>query len=58
MILAVDVEEKERARLESLGLLPGVEINILARGAGPLLVAVGESRVVIERDIADGIIVA
>jgi len=57
LILAVNLEEKERRRLESLGVLPGAEISVLARGLGPMIVAVGDSRVMIEQDIAENIIV-
>lgn len=57
LVLAVNVEEKQRLRLESMGILPGVEISVIAKGAGPLIVAAGESRVMIEEDIAKNIIV-
>lgn len=57
LVVAVDLEEKERLRLESMGILPGVEISILAKGIGPLIVAVGEARVMVEQNIAEGIIV-
>jgi len=57
LVVAVDLSEKERLRLESMGILPGVEISVLARGAGPLIVAVGDSRVMIEADIAERILV-
>jgi len=57
LVLAVNLEEKQRLRLESMGILPGAEISILAKGVGPLIVAVGESRVMIEQDIAANIIV-
>jgi Fe2+ transport system protein A len=57
LVVAVNVEEKQRLRLESMGILPGVEISVVAKGVGPLIVAAGESRVMIEEDIAKDIIV-
>ncbi|MDL2259551.1 ferrous iron transport protein A [Deltaproteobacteria bacterium OttesenSCG-928-K17] len=57
LVIAVNLEEKERLRLESMGIMPGVEISILARGVGPLIVTVGEARVMVEQEIAEGIIV-
>ena len=52
LIVAVDAPEKERKRLESIGVVPGVEVGILADNGGPILVAIGESRLAIERDLA------
>ena len=57
LVLAVDLEEKERLRLESMGILPGVEVSILAKGSGPLIIMAGDSRVMIEQEIARKIIV-
>lgn len=57
LILAVDLGEKERLRLESMGILPGVEVSILAKGTGPIIVVAGDSRVMIEHEIASKIIV-
>lgn len=57
LVTAVDLKEKERRRLESMGILPGAEISVLARGSGPLLLSVGDSRVVLERMVARNIIV-
>jgi|GEM_PF-4158845 len=57
LVVAVNLEEKERLRLESMGILPGVEISVLTKGLGPLIVAVGDSRVMVERNIAKNIIV-
>lgn len=62
MILAINpsgkISEKERLRLESMGILPGTEISILTKGAGSLIVAVGDSRVILQREVAENIVVA
>lgn len=57
LVIAVNLDEKERMRLESMGIMPGVEIKILAKGIGPLIVAVGEARIMVEQNIAEGVIV-
>ena len=57
LVVAVELNEKESLRLESMGLLPGTEISILAKGVGPLIVAVGETRVMVEQDVAEKILV-
>ncbi|MCM0756527.1 ferrous iron transport protein A [Desulfovibrio aminophilus] len=53
LVIAIDGGRMATMRLEDLGILPGVEISVLANAAGPLLVSVGESRVIVERGIAD-----
>ncbi len=57
-VLAVEAEEPERKRIEGLGIFPGGEVRVLAAGAGPVLLAVGETRVAIERDLAAKVFVA
>ena len=49
---------KEMKRLESMGIIPGVKISVLTKGEGPMVVAVGDSRVIIEPDVAANILVA
>ena len=45
---------KARCRLASLGILPGSVLRVVANpGVGPLLLSVGESRLMIERGVAD-----
>jgi len=56
-VIAVDAGIRARTRLESLGIIPGVEVDILSNGSGPLLVSVGESRIMVERGIAEKVVV-
>ena len=58
IVLAVDAPEAQRQRLESIGGLPGVELDVLADNGGPILVAVGQARVAVERALAATVIVA
>jgi ferrous iron transport protein A len=45
---------KARCRLASLGLVPGCSFQVVANaGRGPLLLRVGESRVMVERNVAN-----
>lgn len=47
-----------RCRLASLGLIPGSELLVIANpGIGPLLLSVGESRLMVERGIAAKVLV-
>ena len=58
LVVAVDAGTRAKTRLESLGIIPGVEIDVLSNGLGPMLVAVGESRVMVERGIAEKVLIA
>lgn len=45
---------KARCRLASLGLFPGCQLQVVANpGFGPLLLSVGESRLMVERGVAE-----
>ncbi len=45
---------KARCRLASLGLFPGCTLQVVANpGIGPLLLSVGESRLMVERGVAE-----
>ena len=57
-IVAVDCGRKAQARLDSMGLVPGTEVGVLNNGRGPMIVCVGEGRVIVERGIAEKVIVA
>jgi ferrous iron transport protein A len=56
-VVAINAGCKARTRLESLGIIPGVEVDVLSNGNGPMLVSVGESRVMVERGIAEKVFV-
>ncbi len=49
---------KARCRLASLGLIPGSRLRVVANpGFGPLLLSVGESRLMVERGVAGKVLV-
>lgn len=49
---------KARCRLAALGLLPGSRLQVVANtGIGPLLLSVGDSRLMVERGIAAKVVV-
>ena len=49
---------KARCRLAALGLIPGSQLLVIANpGVGPLLLSVGESRLMVERGIAAKVLV-
>ncbi|WP_147822470.1 FeoA family protein [Salidesulfovibrio onnuriiensis] len=57
-IVAVDAGYKARVRLESMGLIPGTAVDVLNNGGGPMIVSVGEGRIMVERGIAGKVLVA
>lgn len=57
-VVAVDAGFNAKIRLESLGIIPGVEVEVLSNSQGPMLVSVGEGRVMVERGIAEKVLVA
>jgi ferrous iron transport protein A len=38
--------------------MPGVQVDVVANGGGPMIISVGEGRVMVERGIAEKVIVA
>ncbi|WP_461210693.1 FeoA family protein [Desulfocurvus sp. DL9XJH121] len=59
LVIGMNGGGRVRARLESMGLVPGTEIRIMNNGgAGPLLISTGEGRLTIGRGIAEKILVA
>nr|WP_287412591.1 FeoA family protein [Pseudodesulfovibrio sp.] len=57
-VVAIDAGCKARTRLESIGIIPGIEVDVLNNSRGPMLVSVGEGRVMVERGIAQKVLVA
>jgi len=57
-VVAIDAGRRARTRLESMGIIPGIEVDVLNSGRGPLIVSVGEGRIMVERGIANKILVA
>ncbi|NDV19050.1 ferrous iron transport protein A [Pseudodesulfovibrio sp. JC047] len=58
LVVAIDAGMRARTRLESLGLIPGASVEVFNNGRGPLIVSVGEGRIIVERGIADKVLVA
>jgi len=55
-LVGVNAGHGLRARLAALGLVPGVEIEVISNSPwGPFIVAVKESRVILGRGMADKI---
>ncbi len=58
LVSKIDAGCKARVRLASLGLIPGSSLTVVANpGVGPLLLAVGESRLMVERGVADKVLI-
>lgn len=57
LVIAIDGGRGAISRLEDLGILPSVQVSVLANANGPLLVSVGESRVMVERGVARKVLV-
>ncbi|MDR3203718.1 MAG: ferrous iron transport protein A [Deltaproteobacteria bacterium] len=57
-ILALTGAIQERHRLVSMGLVPGAEIKVISKGPSGLLVALGKSRIGLEPEMAQGIVVS
>ncbi len=57
-LVCVDQCEGLAGRLAALGLVPGVEFEIVKSAPGPLILAVGETRLMIGRGMAEKIRVA
>ncbi|SKA82466.1 ferrous iron transport protein A [Paucidesulfovibrio gracilis DSM 16080] len=57
LVVAVDGGCRVRSRLESLGILPGTQVEVLNNGNGPMIVSLGEGSLMIERGVAEKILV-
>jgi Fe2+ transport system protein FeoA len=58
-LVTVDAGQGLEGRLSAMGLVPGVEIEVLQNSCrGPFLVAVKGSRIMLGRDMARKILVA
>jgi Fe2+ transport system protein FeoA len=57
-VLRIVAGQRATRRLHDLGLVPGAALRMLqASGHGPLLLAVGDSRLAVERGIAQKVLV-
>lgn len=52
LVMSVTLENTVRKRLEALGIFPGTELAILSSGGSGVLVAIGESKIALEPEIA------
>ncbi|CCH50167.1 FeoA family protein [Pseudodesulfovibrio piezophilus] len=57
-VIAIDADNKAKIRLESMGIIPGIEVDVLNNASGPLIVSVGEGRIMVERRVAKRVLVA
>lgn len=56
--IAIEADAQERKLIEALGIFPGCEVRVLVSGAGPVLLAVGETRKALKKTLARKVIVA
>lgn len=57
-ILAIEGGGKSKARLESMGLVPGACVTVLQNhGAGPVLLSLDEARLSLGRNMAEQVLV-
>ena len=57
-VCSVCAGAKARTRLASLGLIPGTRLHVVTNsGMGPLLLSLGESRLILERGVAAKVMV-
>jgi len=58
-LVSVDAGEGLSGRLSALGLIPGAEVEVLSNTAhGPVILMIGESRIMLGRGMAQKIRVA
>ncbi len=57
-VVAITAGQRARTRLESMGIIPGASVDVLSNGHGPMLVSIGEGRVMVEGGIAQKVLVA
>lgn len=56
-VAGVTAERRVKHRLASFGLITGAELEIVQSQCGPLLIALGDTRMAIERTIANKVLV-
>ncbi len=56
-IVKVNGRDEQRRFLESLGFVDGAEVTVIAKTAGNLIVNIKESRIAIDKSMANRIIV-
>lgn len=59
LVVGINAGVKATSRLEAMGILPGTQVSVLTNNLrGPMLVAVGDGRIMVERGIATKVLVA
>ncbi len=57
-VSGIDAGARARVRLAALGLILGSYVRVVANPViGPLLLSVGESRIMVERGVADKVLI-
>ncbi|NJN16948.1 MAG: ferrous iron transport protein A [Oscillochloris sp.] len=56
-LVSVSGSQRTAHRLAELGLVPGVELSILQNNGGTLLIAVGDTRLVLGQGMAHAVLV-
>ncbi|WP_243546992.1 FeoA family protein [Pseudodesulfovibrio tunisiensis] len=58
MVVGVDAGRRACLRLESMGIMPGILLEVVSNGHGPMIISTGEGRIMVERGIAEKVLVA
>lgn len=57
-VVTIDAGRCATTRLESLGVYPGTELAVVVNeGRGPLIISIGDGRLILERGIASKVVV-
>ncbi len=57
-VMAIAAGQRATHRLQAMGLVPGADIQVIqSQGNGALIIAVGDSRLAVERGIAHKVLV-
>lgn len=57
-VVTIDAGRCATTRLESLGVYPGTELAVVVNsGRGPMIISIGDGRLILERGIASKVIV-
>lgn len=56
-VTSVSAGRRAKHRLASFGLIPGTQLEIIQSQCGPMLIAIGDTRIAVERGIAHKVLV-
>lgn len=57
LVIRIATDDKTRRHLENLGIMSGAEVTSLSRNDGNTIVRVRDSRIALNKEIANGILV-